>query len=76
MTAVFFVCLRANSFRRKRLMEPAAPWPLLLPRNLAKGKTIPDAIEAAKHYTTEAIRHGLALGKGNGPTDHFYFLQS
>ena len=44
--------------------------------NLAKGKTIPDAIEAAKHYTTEAIRHGLALGQGNGPTDHFYFLQS
>jgi hydroxymethylpyrimidine/phosphomethylpyrimidine kinase len=44
--------------------------------HLAKGKTIPDAIEAAKHYTTEAIRHGLALGQGNGPTDHFYFLQS
>ena len=44
--------------------------------NLAKGKTIPDAIEAAKHYTTDAIRHGLALGQGNGPTDHFYFLQA
>jgi hydroxymethylpyrimidine/phosphomethylpyrimidine kinase len=44
--------------------------------HLAKGKLIPDAIEAAKHYTTEAIRHGLALGKGHGPTDHFYFLQS
>jgi hydroxymethylpyrimidine/phosphomethylpyrimidine kinase len=44
--------------------------------HLAKGKTIPDAIEAAKHYTTEAIRHGLALGKGHGPTDHFYFLPS
>ena len=42
--------------------------------HLAKGKTISDAIEAAKHYTTEAIRHGLALGKGHGPTDHFYFL--
>ncbi|MCA9455937.1 MAG: bifunctional hydroxymethylpyrimidine kinase/phosphomethylpyrimidine kinase, partial [Nitrospira sp.] len=44
--------------------------------NLAKGKSIPDAIEAAKHYTTEAIRHGLPLGQGNGPTDHFYFLQA
>lgn len=44
--------------------------------HLAKGKTIPDAIEAAKHYTTEAIRHGLALGNGHGPTDHFYFLSS
>jgi len=44
--------------------------------NLAKGKPIPDAIEAAKHYTIEAIRHGLPLGQGNGPTDHFYFLQA
>jgi len=44
--------------------------------NLAKGSTISEAIETAKQYTTEAIRHGLALGKGHGPTDHFYFLQS
>lgn len=44
--------------------------------HLAKGQAMPDAIEIAKHYTTEAIRHGLALGKGHGPTDHFYFLQS
>jgi hydroxymethylpyrimidine/phosphomethylpyrimidine kinase len=43
--------------------------------HLAKGLLIPDAIEQAKHYTTEAIRHGLALGKGHGPTDHFYFIQ-
>ncbi len=42
--------------------------------HLAKGKPIADAIETAKTYTTEAIRHGLPLGKGNGPTDHFYFL--
>lgn len=44
--------------------------------HLARGKTIPDAIELAKQYTTDAIRHGLALGKGQGPTDHFYCLQS
>ena len=44
--------------------------------HLAKGRSLPDAIEVAKHYTTEAIRHGLPLGKGHGPTDHFYFLQS
>jgi hydroxymethylpyrimidine/phosphomethylpyrimidine kinase len=43
---------------------------------LAKGKPIPEAVEVAKQYTTEAIRHGLAIGKGHGPTDHFYFLQS
>ena len=41
---------------------------------LAKGKSMTDAIEAAKSYTTEAIRHGFSLGQGHGPTDHFYFL--
>ena len=43
---------------------------------LAKGKALADAIEAAKTYTTEAIRYGFTLGKGHGPTDHFYFLQA
>jgi len=41
---------------------------------LAKGKALPDAVQAAKTYTTEAIRHSLAIGHGRGPTNHFYFL--
>ena len=44
--------------------------------HLAKGKPIADAIDAAKEYTTEAIRHSFTIGKGHGPTDHFYFLQT
>ncbi|NGZ99001.1 MAG: bifunctional hydroxymethylpyrimidine kinase/phosphomethylpyrimidine kinase, partial [Nitrospira sp. WS110] len=31
--------------------------------------------QAAKSYVTEAIRHGLDIGHGQGPTDHFYFLE-
>jgi len=42
--------------------------------NLAKGKTLAESIAAAKRYVTEAIRHGLDIGAGHGPTDHFYFL--
>ncbi len=42
--------------------------------HLALGKPIVDAVQAAKTYVTEAIRHGLAIGHGHGPTDHFYFL--
>jgi hydroxymethylpyrimidine/phosphomethylpyrimidine kinase len=42
--------------------------------HLARGRTIPDAILAAKTYVTEAIRHSLAIGHGAGPTNHFYFL--
>ena len=43
--------------------------------NLALGCGLRDAIAKAKQYVTEAIRHGLDIGKGNGPTDHFYFLR-
>lgn len=41
---------------------------------LARGKSLPDAVQTAKTYLTEAIRHGLAIGHGKGPTNHFYFL--
>jgi hydroxymethylpyrimidine/phosphomethylpyrimidine kinase len=41
---------------------------------LARGKALPDAVQTAKTYLTEAIRHGLAIGHGKGPTNHFYFL--
>ncbi|MFO0731160.1 MAG: bifunctional hydroxymethylpyrimidine kinase/phosphomethylpyrimidine kinase [Nitrospiraceae bacterium] len=42
--------------------------------HLARGKSVPDAVQTAKTYLTEAIRHGLAIGHGKGPTNHFYFL--
>ena len=41
---------------------------------LALGQPLAEAIEAAKQYTTSAIRHGLAIGHGHGPTNHFFFL--
>jgi len=41
---------------------------------LALGKPLADAIDAAKAYTTSAIRHGLSIGHGHGPTNHFFFL--
>lgn len=43
--------------------------------HLARGKSVVDAIHTAKAYLTEAIRHSLAIGHGQGPTDHFYFLE-
>lgn len=42
---------------------------------LARGKAVPEAVQAAKSYVTEAIRHSLAIGHGKGPTNHFYFLE-
>ena len=43
--------------------------------HLALGKPLNQAVTVAKAYLTEAIRHGLSIGHGKGPTHHFYFLR-
>lgn len=40
--------------------------------NLAKDQPIETAVENAKNYVTNAIRFALDIGKGHGPTNHFY----
>jgi hydroxymethylpyrimidine kinase/phosphomethylpyrimidine kinase/thiamine-phosphate diphosphorylase len=39
---------------------------------LAFGHPLPEAVGRAKRFLTEAIRHGLAVGRGIGPTDPFW----
>jgi hydroxymethylpyrimidine/phosphomethylpyrimidine kinase len=43
--------------------------------HLAHGRSLEDAIARAKAYVTEAIRAGLPVGQGTGPTDHFFYLR-
>lgn len=38
---------------------------------LAKGQSVYEAVYTAKQFITDAIRYGLNLGKGNGPTNHW-----
>ncbi len=42
--------------------------------NLANGTELFDAVGNAKAYITSAIRHSLSIGRGHGPTNHFYEL--
>jgi hydroxymethylpyrimidine kinase/phosphomethylpyrimidine kinase len=39
---------------------------------LALGQTLPEAVRLAKEYVTGAIRHGLPIGQGHGPLNHFW----
>ena len=41
---------------------------------LAKGYAVEEAVKMAKQYVTGAIENALAIGKGNGPTHHFFDL--
>lgn len=43
--------------------------------NLARGFGLLDAVDRAKRYIGGAIRHGLPIGQGHGPTHHFYFME-
>lgn len=38
--------------------------------NLAKGKSLEEAVKGAKNYIAGALAAGLDLGKGSGPMDH------
>jgi hydroxymethylpyrimidine/phosphomethylpyrimidine kinase len=42
--------------------------------NLAKGMSLPDAVHAAKHWLTGALRAAdkLTVGQGHGPVNHFH----
>lgn len=42
--------------------------------DLALGMDVKAAVENAKKYITTAIEHSLSIGKGVGPTNHFYEL--
>ncbi|MEV5575993.1 bifunctional hydroxymethylpyrimidine kinase/phosphomethylpyrimidine kinase [Spirillospora sp. NPDC052269] len=42
--------------------------------NLAKGESVPEAVEKAKRYVTGAIAAGFPLGAGIGPVDHGWNL--
>lgn len=44
--------------------------------NLAKGMTLPKAVERAKAYVTGALAAGLELGNGSGPLHHGFALRS
>ncbi|HBT20084.1 MAG TPA: bifunctional hydroxymethylpyrimidine kinase/phosphomethylpyrimidine kinase [Peptococcaceae bacterium] len=38
---------------------------------LALGLSVPEAVERSKKFITTAIKYGLQIGKGHGPTHHF-----
>ena len=43
--------------------------------NLALGHALVDAVARATDYLAGAIRHGIAIGKGHGPLDHFWMVR-
>jgi hydroxymethylpyrimidine/phosphomethylpyrimidine kinase len=71
----FFNVLKGEYIDTKHTHGTGCTFASALTAHLARGRPVLDAVQAAKAYVTEAIRHSLAIGHGHGPTDHFYFLE-
>jgi len=70
----FFNMYKSKFFDTPHTHGTGCTYASTIAAHVARGKSVPDAVQVAKTYITEAIRHGLAIGHGKGPTNHFYFL--
>ena len=69
-----FEVFRSERFVTRNTHGTGCTYSSAIAANLAKGHPMVEAVARAKEYVTEAIRHGLNIGSGHGPTDHFFFL--
>lgn len=69
-----FIYLKQERINSKNTHGTGCTLSSAIAANIAKGINIEDAVREAKRYVTIAIEHGIELGKGVGPTHHFYEL--
>ncbi|HOJ10197.1 MAG TPA: bifunctional hydroxymethylpyrimidine kinase/phosphomethylpyrimidine kinase [Clostridiales bacterium] len=68
------ICLEAERIDTKNTHGTGCTLSSAIASNLALGFSIKESVEKAKSYITTAIRHALPIGRGAGPTNHFYEL--
>lgn len=69
-----FIALTNERIETKHTHGTGCTFSSAVAAGLAQGVPIDEAVTKAKSYITMAITHGFALGKGVGPTNHFYEL--
>jgi len=69
-----FVILKQERIDTKHTHGTGCTLSSTIAANLAKNMTVEEAVRSGKRYITCAIEHGFELGKGVGPTNHFYEL--
>ena len=71
-----FVVFRSERLDTKHTHGTGCTYAATIAARLALGEEMTEAVQNANAYVHQAIKHGLAIGKGHGPTDHFWFLRS
>ena len=69
-----YVYLEAKRIQTKNTHGTGCTLSSAIAANLAKGNTAEQSVKNAKEYIITAIEHSLNIGKGVGPTNHFYEL--
>jgi hydroxymethylpyrimidine/phosphomethylpyrimidine kinase len=69
-----FVELRAERIETPNTHGTGCSFSAAVAAYLARGRSPLDAIEGAKRWLTEAIRHSYAIGAGHSPVNHFHAL--
>ena len=69
-----FRLLEAHRIDTKNTHGTGCTFSSAIASNLALGYDVAGAAGRAKRYVTTAIEHALPIGKGHGPTHHFYDL--
>ena len=67
-----FYYYRASRIQTKNTHGTGCTYAAAIAAHLARGRTVPLAVKAARLYLQSIMPHGLPLGKGHGPLDHFY----
>lgn len=63
--------LTAERYDTKDTHGTGCTFSAVITAELAKGKPTLEAVKMGKKFTSAAIQYSLALGKGNGPTNHW-----
>ena len=71
-----FVVFRSERLDTKHTHGTGCTYAATIAARLALGEEMTEAVQNANAYVHQAIKHGLAIGKGHGPTVHFWFLRS
>ncbi|ULL14553.1 bifunctional hydroxymethylpyrimidine kinase/phosphomethylpyrimidine kinase [Paenibacillus sp. H1-7] len=68
-----FHLLTAERYETRHTHGTGCTFSAVITAELAKGRTLLDAVHTAKQFITLAIRHELGIGAGHGPTNHWAY---
>jgi hydroxymethylpyrimidine/phosphomethylpyrimidine kinase len=69
-----FNTLQSHRVETKNTHGTGCTFSSAIAANIALGKPFFEAVTLAKAYVTGAIEHAVSIGKGHGPTHHFFDL--